>query len=426
MRGNWIRHGFWNTAEHATVRVSDALVTLLLIWLLPTESFSRLALAQAFVAPLLLAFVSPEAAIYRDFTTWRQEGSPRLAARLRAFRRFGEFKLLAALVIAALGSWGEEERFWALLWAFSLSLAPQLPGADREFLRLELGFKELLGLTAYQKAVILGGSAWAASAYPESTRLLALVAFLAAVSSAALAWVSVRRRFSREDWAASRRIGVFRETVFGSLRSFSLWTHLSGSIQNAVQTLDLFFLGMLGASPRETGLYAAVLKLANFSTALPLAASNLFSVWIGRRSAQDGLAQEIRERNRLSVLLLGLNAVQGVAIAVCAPLFLNALSRGRWHDDEIGLMMSWLTRLVAAMAIFCSTYLLYFWLNRRGDVIRMFWMVSLPWAFASAAIYAWAAQTGGVSAVADANVAVALAYAALLTAFAYFWQSGKR
>lgn len=76
----WGRVGLLNTLEHALTRFSDSATTLLLLWGLSSELFGRLAIAQAFAAPLLLLCVAPENVLYRDFPalrgsrgTWRED-----------------------------------------------------------------------------------------------------------------------------------------------------------------------------------------------------------------------------------------------------------------------------------------------------------------------------------------------------------------
>jgi hypothetical protein len=425
-RSVWFRHGFLNGADHLLVRVSDAVTTLVLVWWLTTERFSHLALAQAVVAPLLMFFVAPESVIYRDFARWKADGREGLAARLGAFRKFGWLKWVVALGLSAAISGVAEDpaaRFATLAWAFTLALAPQLPGGDREFLRMELRFGALIGLTVWQKASLLGGTAAVALAYDGRPDALAAVAAFSAVSSALATWVCARRALAAVESRAGTAVPGFAETIGGSLRSFSLWSHLSGVFQTWVQTMDLFFLGFVGVSAptgafslpaRELGLYATALKLANFSTALPFAVSNLFSVWVGRRLPE---ARETTELKRVTAVIALAAAAQALVLAWLAPWLVSLLSHGRWSSDEQARIVSWLGWMLAGMAIFCSTFPLSAWLSVRGNISALFARAYLPWTALSAAIYAYGAASGGPNATAVANVWVALALAGALGFF---------
>jgi hypothetical protein len=123
----WFKYGFWNTLEHGLIRVSDALTSIVLLWALSAETFSMLALAQAFVAPLLLLFVSPETVLYRDFGRWEAQGADLLASRIRALRLFAWGKAQIALFLSVgiafvlPGTNGYWIRFSAVIWAFALA-----------------------------------------------------------------------------------------------------------------------------------------------------------------------------------------------------------------------------------------------------------------------------------------------------------------
>src|SRR5678815_365306 len=97
----WFRHGFWNTLEQSLTRGADALTSLVLIWALRPETFSELVIAQAWVAPTLLVFLTPESVVYRDFAQWQRQGPDHVAARVRALRIFSWWKIGAAVLASA-------------------------------------------------------------------------------------------------------------------------------------------------------------------------------------------------------------------------------------------------------------------------------------------------------------------------------------
>lgn len=428
-RSPWIKHGFWNTLEHGVTRISDALSTLVLLWALSPEAFATLALAQAVVAPTLILFLSAETVIYRDFVKWRAEGPSELAGRLRALRLFswgkGQLALVLSLVLAYAfrDGAGWHDRFFALIWAYSLALAPHMSAADREFLRLDLKLKELNAISLYQKIVLLAGTVTVALVDSSRIDLFAVVAAFSAVSSGLLArW---RARAALRAYGASEASLAGREgpsvmgTLTESIKTFSIWSHFAGILMNWVQTMDLFFLGVFHVAARQIGLYAAVLKISNFSMALPMALSNLFSLWIGRRAPEAGHKREHSELMRLSLWLFAGSTVQAIVIYFVTPFVLAFLSRGRWTLDEQAKMTGWIGWMLGGTVFLSSTFLVGSWLTLRTRISRLFFRVYVPWVVFSLFVYSISVYLGGTQMAATANLIVGGAYLLLLWVYFY-------
>ena len=403
----------------------------MLLWALAPEAFSKLALAQAFTAPLLFLFISPEVVIYRDFAQWREQGSGFLAGKIRAFRLFAWGKAQLALVIAFIIPliWQSEngyiEEFFAIIWAFSLTLAPQVSGPDREFLRLDLKLEQLNLLSFYQKGTLLGGTILVAL-LPESVPipknsviLFSLVAAFSNVSTAFLARSFALKQFIFEGVTKEGLKGLQGpapwQTIFDSIRSFSIWSHVSGVVSNWVQTMDLFFLGLFGLAPREIGLYAAALKLANFSTALPTALANLFSLWIGRRKYDaEGKIREVRDLRRFTIGLFAANCLQAILMGVITPFIISILSHGRWSFFEQTNIFVWFLWILSGSVLLTSAFLINSWFVLRGRIKSLLFKVTLPWAFLSLIIYAVSIRIGGFYGAAVANLAISASYLLVL------------
>lgn len=408
---SWFRHGFLNTLEHGLTRVADGLSTLILLWVLPPEAFSKLALAQAFVAPSLLFFLSPETVIYRDFAAWKKQGGHALAIRIRAFRFFAWGKGLLALLLAALGAaWGPGEgdfwlRFYAVIWAYALVLAPQICGADREYLRVDLKLEELNFLSLIQKGSLLGGTALAAFLFDGRVELIALAAVSSVVLTAVLArWRAEAHLIRRGASQTPVSWGEKWEFVWISVHSFSFWQHLSGVVLNWVQSMHLFFLGLYQFPAREVGLFAAVVKLANLSNALPMALANLYSIWVGRRS---GTATTVKEEERKllfrkTLFLFFTSSVQAIVLWLLSPYLFEWLSRGRWSAGEQVLMREWLAWVLVGAVLFGSSFLYSSWLTIRSEIRGLFVWVWMLWGVATVGILGggiyWTLQLDGVPA----------------------------
>jgi hypothetical protein len=426
VKTNWFKHGFWNTLEHAITRGSDALVSLVLLWVLAPETFAKLASSQALIAPILFLFVAPETVLYRDYSVWRRDGVSAIAARLHALRKFAvgkaQFALVLSILIALFSAGSGFDRFYSLIWAFSLVLAPQLSGPDREFLRLDLQLKTLSALSLYQKLSMLCGTVIAALFFPGRLDVLAAFSVFSSLSTYKIASYQVKKQLRLEGASEAAIRGHEGPSVLTTLKealaTFSGWQHGIGVVMGWVQTMDLFFLSLLRFPGKEVGLYAAVLKIANFSLLLPTALSNLFTIWVGRRAVDAGHVEEVREIKRLTSLLsLGI-LVQGLVLYVVAPLIFSALSHGRWSPEDLGAMQTWFAWILAGSGIFGALLLISSWLLVRSPLPRYFRQVYLPWMVISLLAYFGMIQThmngSPYLGAATANVVVSISYAILL------------
>lgn len=417
----WLSNGIWNTAEHASSRILDAATTLIVLWSVPTEQFSHLALAQAWVAPALLLFIAPETILYRDFSKWEAEGRGVLLTRIRALRRFAWGKIFAAVLLSfgiasfSYSGAGPEntylDRLFALLWAFSLPLAPQIAGPDRELLRIDLKLRELNFVTLFQRGLYLVFLLLAVRFYGSSMGALAIASATAVLLSAGVCRFLVERNF-REIVPVHSSADSFTRIISRSLSGFSIWNHIAGIVIGWMQTMDLFFLGIFHFSPLDIGLYSTVLKLSNFTLAAPFAFSNLYSVHLGRVDPRQDLTQRRGEWRQMLRFTLGM-----VAFAVCqilifrlaSPWILSTLSRGRWTEYDLGRMLGWLNWLLPSCALFGSLLLWTAWLNVRTPIRALVLRAYVPWGVLALSVYALFIYRSGPDGAAYANgVVVAL------------------
>ncbi|MBI2711248.1 MAG: hypothetical protein HYX41_00090 [Bdellovibrio sp.] len=402
-RSVWIKHGLLNTVEQAITRVADGLTTLFLIWFLSPEVFSKLAMAQAVVAPLLLFFLAPETVLYRDFSVWKDAGVTVLAARLRAFRVFGYLKGAFALLVSLgvgffLSGQSYFEWVFSLIWAFSLALAPQVSGADREFLRLSLKLETLSLLSLYQKTVLFIGTAATLKIQGDAPVVVQLaglagVGLFSALSSAFLARNQAIAFLGSQQVSEDRHTKPYhlsmRETLFETLKDFSIWQHLQGVALNWVQTMDLFTLGLFHFPARQVGLYASVLKLVNFSNFAPLALTNAFGLWLGRKTPAKN--QELPRVKKLTLILALTNGVQGLVFWLLSGKLVQLLSHGRWSDVEQLEMLRWFNWILLGNMILTSTFLVTHWILVRSSARQTFLRSYLPWTALSFLFYGSAA-----------------------------------
>ncbi len=382
-RSPWVRHGLLNVLEHGVTRVSDGLSSLILIWVIAPEEFSKLALAQAIAAPLLLFFITPENIIYLDFMKWKAEGIDSFARRLHVFRLFGWGKVLAVIAFSFLLT--RQVQPYALMWAFALALAPQISGIDREFLRVELKLAELNLVNLYQKLSLLAATLFCAAFFPGQTHLLALGAWISTLSAAAFAFLHARRALSglgaSRDAIRGRDAPPFFGTMAAAFRDFSLGQHFIGVIQNWVLSMSLFFMGAFRFEAREVGLFAAVLKIAGLTVALPMALANVVNLWLARRSegSHEGAREEKRKILSLTGILAAICLVQSAFFILLAPWILALLSRGKWSALEQEQMTGWMRGLVLATTLFGASYPLYSWGMVRTGTGRFLSWISAPW-----------------------------------------------
>lgn len=420
-------NGLWNILEHGLNRVMDAATSVILVWILNPEVFSKIAIAQALVAPVTLFLVNPETVLYRDYARWKTEGPSSIAARLHAFRLFAwgkvQFAFVASLIVSVLfpGTSPWLTRFGALVWAFSLVLTSQVAGPDREFLRIDLRLKELNAISVLQKAFILVGTVVVSLSYPGRIEILAIVPVCALLGNAWIAKRVAKRVLLQEGATIASIRGREGPSVFKTLneafRDFSIWNHLNGVILGWVQTMDLLFLGVFRFPAYQVGLYATSLKLANFSTALPSAVGSTFSVWIGRRVAGQAHAEEWRDLFKYSAALVAVVAAQFVFLIFVAPFIFKFLSHGRWSSQDQLMLNHWFRWILAGSSLFASTALLQSWLTFRTPVIKTFRSIVLPWGILSILVYVLMIRSGGFNGAAKGNVVVSLVFILLVGAY---------
>lgn len=425
---HWFHFSIWNVGENLSVRVLDALASILLIWFLAPETLSKVATAQAWCAPLLFLYISPDASLYRDLIRWETKGSREVLEHLKVFRLFGWVKLgFSLLVCMNLSSLvplfdSRQEAFFALLWAMNLVTTPQLGSTDREYLRLKLEIKTVSLLTLLQKVIYFSGLVGGLMIYRGSDYEIFQVMALAItvsgiVSMFGLYWCS--RRLLRREFGEVR-VALNIEKLLTSVRSYSLWHHLNQNIYNTLQSMDVFWLGVFGFNSRVIGLYSVVWKVVNFTQAIPSALANVLAVWSGRRTAS--LSEQVEERKvvfaqslKLSLLVVG----QGLVFYLLLPWALQILGRGQYSEIEISDMKVWSVGMLLALAI--QAVFIFYWnyFNIRWEISRIFGRVFLPLLGVALPVYIGAALLGrGVSNpiwAAYSNVAVAIVGALLLS-----------
>jgi hypothetical protein len=418
MKSNWYKHSALNTLEHVITRGADAATSLMLILFLNPEKFSALAFAQAIAAPCLLFFVTIENVLYRDYSVWKSEGV--LNTKVTVLRRFGYSKMLIALLIA-LGISGVKEilspglfaiHFWGLLWALFWMLSPQIFGADREFLRIDLRLRELNAITLFQKLSMLAGTALALAVCRGNRHIffaLALVPLLSTLLSAAIARTVVLSRLNARPETVN--FSQFRSVISEAMKTFSFWQHLNGVIQGWVQTMDVFLLGLVQTPARILGLYAFALKMANFSMALPTAFSSFFMVWLGRE-LKNRDPEEERSKLWHFTRLNGAGVLaQAVIYWFCAPLIFSLISRKRWTIDEQTVILHWFGWMLLGSSLYVLVLPLVAWLMLRMPTFVSFRKLFLPWGIVSVLSYGIAIHLESANGAAFANVLVGTAFA---------------
>lgn len=424
----WVQHGAWNTLENGVTRLCDLMITVILLRMLPTETFSGLAFASAAAAPLLVLFVSPPLVLYRYYADWKMAGATELARRLAVLRAFGRglgvlalgLSLIAALVFPS--SLGLYDRFFAYLWAFSLLTGAHIAGGDREFLRLELRWLALNGIVLLQKALVLFAALAVGYMAPGRIDLLALTALGSMIVSSALAYAQTRAilRDSGAVFGPGIGVGGTWSMIKGFMLDFSLWNHLTGVVLNWTQSMDVFFLGLFQVPALTLGLYSVALKIANASLAIPNSVANFYSVWVGRRPSPS--LNEGREVIKLAILLALTTAALSAVLIYYLPPIVDWLSRGRWNEESQAQVIHWTKFLLAGVVIYSAALLPNAWLMLRGKVRLVFWRISFPWLLGAIVIYVSAVSNGGAEWAAMANLP---AYGILVVLIA-FWRLSKQ
>ena len=426
----WLKRGILNTFEQGFTRAADALFSIALITCFSPDIFYTLAMAQASVAPMLLFFIAPESIMYREFGRWEREGCQFTKHQLSAFRSAGWAKAILAVGLScfALLKANPADSFFAMIWAFFLTLMPQIAGPDREFLRLSLKLKALNVITFLQKAMMLLGLLLTVHLFNNSIKALAIFTMIVTLLNTVICKVAVDKLLANTN-AKNDLTGLGQESKISvlklALQNYSFWNHLSGIALGWVQTMDLFLLGMLGFPQATTGLYAVILKVSNLAISLPTAAANSFQLWLGQRiSTAEGTQEEWEKQKIFAAALAAVVALTCTVIYALAPLFLSLIAKGRWNAVEQDTMVNWLGWMLAGSFFLSVSISLIFWIQLRVSTFQLFIQVYLPWLLISLLGYYIATRRFGFEGAAKFNVAVGAIFLSLT--FRFLWVNGFR
>jgi hypothetical protein len=380
------------------------------------------AVAQAWASLSLLFFLSPEAVFFRDYGHWVKEGPGALTARVRAVRWFSWLKVPVFLLLsAALAGFSGKgfDFFCALVWAFSIVLGPQITGADREFLRVDLELRVLNIATFFQKTTLLGGTAFVAWWTGGNLPILALVAFSSLVLSMGLCWALARSALKRKgELHADAKFSSWG-FIWHVLKDFTIWNNLCGNIWGWMIAADVLFLSWTGLSERSIGLYSSALKLANLSFALPTALQSVFMIWIGRKAAEKHHAKSIfpPELNRIWPFYALVVVAQAALLAIGAPYVLLYISKQKWSAEELVTVQHCFYWAMGAAVLVSFGSLHQYWFILRTSTRRFFWTAMLPWGISGAALMTILCFSRGIPGALWAKQGVAVLY--FLVLFAY-------
>lgn len=421
----WVSQVFWTLVEHSSIRVLDALLTIVLIQVFSTEQFGLFSIYQSWTGIALLFLPSLELVLYREFGVIKNEG--RLAQELALYRNFNYFKLLVALIFAAALSLMPKPMIWSerlalVLLAFALPLSQAFYGFLREILRFEMKTRIVAVVSALQRAVLISGIVLIAWRYPHNAGAITKTALAIYVLFAFIWNAPVHRLFKQTARKPAPTLRQYSKRFHSLFSSIVLWIHLNGVLTQFIQTLDTFFLGNLGVALKTVGLYSITLKAANFFQVLPVALVNPFGVYLGRNSSQKNEAHEHSVLLKMTAAFLLLSVLLFAGGTIFADPILVAIGRGKIDASNLAVARVFFFWQLAGVLLLCVSHPISTYLGARYPLRQMSTRVFLPWLACSALIYGLSAYRGGALWAAYANVAVYAVFLALLSAF-YFTQS---
>ena len=413
---------FFNTLEYGVTRFLDGATSMLLIWSMPTERYSVIAVGQAVVTLWLVFFVSPSNALIKNYSFWKKYSESLWLKRLQIFRRYGwamiGLSIFIAAVLARFHHFGEgySDRFYSMARAFFLFYFALSCGVDREYLRMELDLKVLNLFTVYQKLFAFLGCLFVLRTDPSRIDLLALVAVLSIVSTALFVQLYVNKKIKKSliiENVQNKSVDC-PLSVKVSILQHAIWPHLSAYIWIWIQSLDLLYLEWFGYSSKTTGLYGAGLKISNLSMAIPFALSTYITILLGRKKT-------VEKKSDLKTLLFSMkwgaiaSVVQFCVLYLLLPQIIEIFSRGRWSLEERNDLRNWIIWILASGVLMNLTFLMSNWLLVRAQVKLVFYKAYLPWAVFSLVVYGASGQYFGPIGLAVSNFAVVLFYFVLLS-----------
>jgi hypothetical protein len=205
---------------------------------------------------------------------------------------------------------------------------------------------------------------------------------------------------------------VFTGTVF--------WIHLTGVINQSIQTMDTLFLGVFQSDLGEIGRYSIALKAANFFQMLPVALVNPFAVYLGKKENSES----IKERMMVLKISMGFAclclALFCIGIFTAEPL-IGFLAKGKLFGSDLQRTVSYFYWLLGSLLVLCVTYPLSTYLAARSKLKTLCFYVYIPWLIVSATLYAASSyfSSGSFLFVAQANLGVYIAYFFLLVLLSF-------
>ena len=411
------------------MRGGDILFSLLLVAYFKPEQFARIALVQAWITPFLFFMVSPELALYAQYSDLKRQGRVSLESALKAFSIFAWGKLQFALILTAVIAWWSGESVFLIGWAWLQALGVQFLGPEREFLRLDHRIKDLARLTLIQKwgAVALMGVTLASVAQP--LHWIWLSQALALIAAKIDATRCVKKAIS--EWPPGGTQSTVTDVLVAHLSHFSIWNHLNGVALNLILTLDVLVWSFFGGMNVSFGNYTAALKMVNVSFAIPFALSNWIGVQVSRiPGATPGVKNSSVSFRALSQfwvrrwtpVILG----SGFLIFGVIAVGLRTIGPLKWGYDGIEQMSGWLPALLVGAVLIQLSFVVTAVMTSQGKVKQQFFELYLPAVVGAIGIYVASVWAGGMftglDALARGNVWVGLWVLGL--ALRMHWRAG--
>jgi len=386
---------FFSLLDTIFGRVTHLISLLVVIRFLARDDFGIIGLSYGYLAFLSLLSLAPETVLYRDFP--KIKSAQKVNLHISAFLIFGFVRTLVILIIGCIiGGY--------LYWHYKNWLVPisfivitlgsniiMMQGPIKELLRVDFKQKIATITGFFIEIIVLGVLILVLSLSPSLATYL--MVFLATSIGAMGVWLIILKKVYNYRWIFNREsIDVLKY----SIKDFSFWNHLNGTVTNLIYNVDTAILSLIGISLSIIGNYTVALKLSNFFFFAPMILQSVNTITlVNINKERSGFGINIFLKYNLIISL-----IQFLLFVLCGKWAIETFVTPKDTDVifRYGLL------IIIGVSILNIGRPLISWITIKGSLREAFFRIYLPSGIIGIFIYLILAMFWGATGVACGNI----------------------
>lgn len=410
----WAIQTLYNVIEYGGVRFLDAVTTLILIRVLSLNEFGIFSFYQSVVSIILLFLPQPIMVLFRRYGELKKNNE--LEKALYSYKAFEYVKLGIILIVSVFLALDKTNELFIVKWmlvilAFSLPVSQSVFNNAREPLRFELKQKTVTYFSLIQRIITISFLFFVFYYFKQEENsqkkiVILVLGMLFIYFIFYFVWYGLLKNYIKLKYYN------FLLAIKDSLKTIKkevLFLHLNGVLFSVVQTIDVLCLKQASISFDEIGRYSLALKTANFFQVISYAVVATFSVYLGRKSHDSKVSDEIKKTKILSFYNMGFAFLLFIFSFFVAEPVLSFIGKGKITGVELMVTKSYFIYLVAGVLALSATHPISTLLQARYDLKEALKKIYIPWLVLSYLIYRLA-SIHSVLRVAQLNIVVYFIY----------------